>query len=85
MQEPPTLPRLQYCLNDMGSILMALHQFVYTLEASVRKPGGCDALGPKLIEELMQQARCGHPALQSCYQRLLWHCNQVLLKQLSTW
>lgn len=31
------------------------------------------------------QAQCGIPELQSCLTRLLWHCNQVLFKQLSGW
>ena len=31
------------------------------------------------------QAQCGIPQLQSCLTRLLWHCNQVLFKQLSAW
>lgn len=34
---------------------------------------------------LFEMGRSGLPVLHSCMQRLLWHCNQVLYKQLSAW
>ena len=44
-----------------------------------------DFRGCELLALLHELARCGSPGMQSCMQRLLWHCNQVLLKQLTSW
>jgi len=41
--------------------------------------------GAQLLALLQAAARCGVPIVQSCMQRLLWHCNQVLFKQLTSW
>ena len=41
--------------------------------------------GAALLRALHARSRCGVPLLQACMQRLLWHCNQVLYKQLSSW
>ena len=41
--------------------------------------------GVQLLALLQTAARCGVPIVQSCMQRLLWHCNQVLFKQLTSW
>ena len=41
--------------------------------------------GAALLGLLQAAVRCGVPVVQSCMQRLLWHCNQVLFKQLTSW
>ncbi|KAF5834637.1 Spc98 family-domain-containing protein [Dunaliella salina] len=41
--------------------------------------------GAQLLAVIQSAARCGVPIVQSCMQRLLWHCNQVLFKQLTSW
>jgi gamma-tubulin complex component 4 len=41
--------------------------------------------GSHLLHLLQGKATCGVPEVQSCANRLLWHCNQVLLNQLSAW
>ena len=37
------------------------------------------------MRALSLRAHSGAPAVQSCAQRLLWHCRQVLFKQLESW
>lgn len=34
---------------------------------------------------LKKKSRCGIPVVQACMLRLLWHCTQVLFKQLESW
>ncbi len=41
--------------------------------------------GPAVLSLLSELARSGLPALQSTVSRLLWHCNQTLFKQLTSW
>lgn len=42
-------------------------------------------VGAAIMRQLALRAHSGMPALQSCAQRLLWHCRQVLFKQLESW
>ncbi|GAX73958.1 hypothetical protein CEUSTIGMA_g1408.t1 [Chlamydomonas eustigma] len=79
--EPPVLSRLQYLLADFQVLLLESHKLVYEVHQLRQK----DFKGCELIALLYCLSRCGAPILQSCMQRLLWHCNQVLLKQLSSW
>jgi hypothetical protein len=44
-----------------------------------------DFKGSELIALLHARVRCGVPVVQSVMQRLLWHCNQVLVHQLTSW
>lgn len=73
-----TLAGLQHLLLDCQMVLPAVHQLVYTVQQS-------NMSGSDLLQLLHQKAQCGIPELQSCLHRLLWHCNQVLFKQLSAW
>ena len=41
--------------------------------------------GAALLRRLGERATCGVPELQACFGRLLWHCHQALLQQLSAW
>lgn len=41
--------------------------------------------GAEVVEVVHARARCGVPVLQSCMRRLLWHCMQVMLQQLTSW
>lgn len=41
--------------------------------------------GAALLGRLGERAACGVPELQACFGRLLWHCHQALLQQLSAW
>lgn len=38
-----------------------------------------------IMTSLQRHTSCGVPILQSCAARLLWHCQNVLLKQLEAW
>lgn len=59
-------------------LLPSLHHLVYDVHHRA-------LLGGQVLELLHGRAHCGVPALQSCFRRLLWHCNLVLYRQLSSW
>ncbi len=59
-------------------LLPAVHHITWTVAAEA-------LAGAALLDLLRQRAHCGMPAVQSCLQRLLWHCHCVLYKQLSSW
>ncbi|KAL3153823.1 Gamma-tubulin complex component 4, variant 2 [Trebouxia sp. C0010 RCD-2024] len=73
-----TLAGLQHLLLECQMILPAVHQLVYAVQQD-------NISGSSLLHLLHSKAQCGIPELQSCLTRLLWHCNQVLFKQLSAW
>lgn len=73
-----TLAGLQHLLLECQMILPAVHQLVHTVQQD-------NISGASLLHLLHSKAQCGIPELQSCLVRLLWHCNQVLFKQLSAW
>jgi hypothetical protein len=41
--------------------------------------------GAELLRALQRHALNGQPALQAVFQRLQWHCHQVLFQQLTAW
>lgn len=41
--------------------------------------------GSAVMRLLAAKSLSGMPAVQSCAQRLLWHCYQVMFKQLESW
>ena len=62
----------------MQVLLPALHRMVYQADR--------DRLtGTQLLRLVLDKSSCGVPALQSCCQRLLWHCNQILLSHVRSW
>ena len=62
----------------MQVLLPALHRMVYQADRNRLS-------GSQLLRLLHDKAGCGVPALQSCCQRLLWHCNQTLLSHIRSW
>lgn len=77
----PTLSRIQYLMADFSILLPGVHDLVREVER-LRRMG---FKGSELIALLHSRSRCGSPSLQSCFHRLLWHCNQVFLGQLTSW
>ncbi len=77
------LPRSTHCRPPSSPtcaqvLLPQLHELVY----EVRSKG----LGSAQLWSLLHgRAHCGVPMVESVTQRLLWHCNQVLFKQLASW
>ena len=59
-------------------LLPALHRMVYQAHRDKLS-------GAQLLRMLHDKSSCGVPALQSCCQRLLWHCNQILLTHIRSW
>ncbi|KAJ9507846.1 hypothetical protein QJQ45_021220, partial [Haematococcus lacustris] len=47
--------------------------------------GGLPLRGAQLLVLVAEAARSGAPAWSACAQRLLWHCHQVLFRQLASW
>ncbi|KAI8466120.1 MAG: gamma tubulin interacting protein [Monoraphidium minutum] len=47
--------------------------------------GGGLLRGAELLRTLQRHALNGQPALQAVFQRLQWHCHQVLFQQLAAW
>ncbi|KAG1679668.1 hypothetical protein FOA52_006185 [Chlamydomonas sp. UWO 241] len=79
--QAPTLQRLQYMLSDFMVLLPEAHKLVCEVQLLRAK----DFKGSELIAALHARVRCGVPLVQSVMQRLLWHCNQVLIQQLTSW
>ena len=67
--------------DPMQVLLPEAHRLAYEAQRLRRR----DFRGSELLALLHALSRCGSPVLQSVMQRLLWHCNQVLLRQLSSW
>ena len=65
-----------HCTVQM--LLPALHRMVYQAERDKLS-------GAQLLRMVHDKSSCGVPALQSCCQRLLWHCNQILLNHVRSW
>ena len=62
-----------------GQVLLpALHQMVHQVQQEGLQ-------GAALLQLLHNRAHCGTPELASCSGRLLWHCNQIMLAQVSAW
>ena len=82
----------QRLLRPPAPPLLALRHFLTDFEALLPEIGA-------IVQEVQQQrlnaaqimrlldrrTRCGIPAVQACADRLLWHCHQVMFKQLESW
>lgn len=55
------------------------------VHAVAHEAGAACLAGAALLRRLGERAACGVPELQACFGRLLWHCHQALLQQLSAW
>ncbi|KAK9841793.1 hypothetical protein WJX81_003640 [Elliptochloris bilobata] len=74
----PSLAALHCFLAEFLVLLPEVH--VVAHEACVK-----GLAGAALLQRLSERAACGVPELQACFGRLLWHCHQALLLQLSAW
>lgn len=77
LQTPPLLI-LQQFLSEFEILLPEVVSIV--TEVQDRHLYGADI--PQLLDS---HAHSGIPTIQSCAERLLWHCNQVTFKQLEAW
>ncbi|PRW61252.1 gamma-tubulin complex component 4-like protein [Chlorella sorokiniana] len=75
---PPPLLAVQHFLLEWEVLLPEAAALVGEVE-------GRGLVGAGIMRQLALRAHSGVPALQSCAQRLLWHCRQVLFKQLESW
>lgn len=77
---PPTPPllSLRHFLSDFEVLLPEAASIVQEVQQ-----GQLDAA--QLMHLLDRRTRCGIPAVQACAERLLWHCNGVMVKQLESW
>lgn len=75
---PPPLLSVQQFLLEFEALLPEVADLVSEVH-------GGGLVGSQLMRALSLRAQSGAPALQSCASRLLWHCRQVLLKQLESW
>jgi gamma-tubulin complex component 4 len=62
----------------MQVLLPALHRLASEV-------AGEQLAGAALLRALHARAHSGMPAMHACAGRLLWHCNQVLLSQVTSW
>jgi gamma-tubulin complex component 4 len=77
LQTPPLLS-LQHFLSEFEILLPE----VVSIVSEVQDRHIYGAAIPQLLDS---HAHSGIPTLQSCAERLLWHCNQVMFKQLEAW
>lgn len=75
---PPPLLTLQQFLLEWEVLLPEAAALAGEVEAR-------GLVGAGVMRALAARACSGSPAVQSCAQRLLWHCRQVLFKQLQSW
>jgi gamma-tubulin complex component 4 len=77
---PPTPPllSLRHFLSDFEVLLPEAASIVQEVQH-----GQLNAA--QLMHLLDRRTRCGIPAVQACAERLLWHCNGVMFKQLESW
>ena len=75
---PPPLLTVQQFLLEFEVLLPEVAATVGEVQAR-------SLVGSQIMRLLSLRAHSGVPALQSCAQRLLWHCRQVLFKQLESW
>ncbi|KAG7673809.1 hypothetical protein Ndes2437B_g01982 [Nannochloris sp. 'desiccata'] len=77
---PPTPPllSLRHYLSDFEVLLPEAASIAQEVQQ-----GQLDAA--QLMHLLDRRTRCGIPAVQACAERLLWHCNGVMFKQLESW
>jgi gamma-tubulin complex component 4 len=73
-----TFSAVRHHLSEFTVLLPALHELTAAVE-SERLAGG------RLLHLLHSRCHCGIPALHSCLERLMCHCNQVLYRQLAAW
>jgi gamma-tubulin complex component 4 len=77
LQTPPLLT-LQQFLSEFEILLPEVVSIVS--EVQDRHLYGAD-----ILQLLDSHAHSGIPTVKSCADRLLWHCNQVMFKQLEAW
>ena len=75
---PPPLLTVQQFLLEFEVLLPEVATAVGEVQAR-------SLVGSQIMGLLSLRAHSGVPAVQSCAQRLLWHCRQVLFKQLESW
>lgn len=68
--------------NDLPVVPQTLLPAVARLARFVRAQ---NATATSLLRAVHAAARCGDPTLESCAERLSWHCNGVVLRQLHAW
>ena len=59
-------------------LLPSVHQIAYEVHIHNLK-------GSAVLKALHDKACCGIAEVQSCLERLQWHCHQTLLKHLKAW
>lgn len=74
----PPLLSLRHFLSDFEVLLPEAASIVQEVQQ-----GQLNAA--QLMHLLDRRTRCGIPAVQACAERLLWHCNGVMVKQLESW
>lgn len=74
----PPLLMMQQFLLEWEVLLPEAAALVHEVEAR-------GLVGAATMYVLSLRAHSGMPAAQSCAQRLLWHCRQVLFEQLESW
>lgn len=74
----PPLLALRHFLTDFESLLPEIANIVH--EVQQRRLNAA-----QIMRLLDRRTRCGIPAVQACAGRLLWHCHQVMFKQLESW
>ena len=75
---PPPLLALRQFLADFEVLLPEASSIVSQVKSQGLK-------GARIIELLDRRAQGGWPPIESCCQRLLWHCYRVLFKQIESW
>lgn len=75
---PPPLLTVQQFLLEWEVLLPEAASLVGEVE-------GRGLSGAAVMHTLELRAHSGVPSVQSCVARLLWHCRQVLFKQLESW
>lgn len=74
----PPLLSLQHFMADFEVLLPEVASVVGEVQRM-------DLKGCQITRTLERKAQSGVPAVQSCAHRLLWHCRQILFKQLDSW
>eukprot|EP00899_Mesostigma_viride_P015699 jgi/Mesvir1/2412/Mv22150-RA.1 len=74
----PVLSRLQQGLAEHEIQLRALHTLVWEVQWRGMRGG-------QVLSLLHAKSHTGNPLLQDSMHRLLWHCHQVMYKQLAGW
>ncbi|CAM9656754.1 unnamed protein product, partial [Choristocarpus tenellus] len=84
MKDPTlTLTRVNASLREYQAVLPAMAEFC---EAAFAKSSRRAPMHPRpLLEMLYSRSQFGAPDVRCRFERLLWHCTQVLLNQIMSW